>query len=59
MILLFLLLLSNDRCLLGDFRNSRLRNALGWGTLVLVSATIAALLVSLPLSLFGINLLGG
>ncbi len=59
MILLFLLLLSNDRRLLGDFRNSRLRNALDWGTLVLVSAAIAALLVSLPLSLFGINLLRG
>jgi Mn2+/Fe2+ NRAMP family transporter len=58
-ILVFLLLLINDRRLAGDLRNSRRYNVLGWGTLVLVTLAVATLLVSQTLSAFGINPLGG
>ncbi|HEU5431834.1 MAG TPA: Nramp family divalent metal transporter, partial [Thermomicrobiales bacterium] len=43
-ILLFILLLINDRGLVGDLANSRLTNALGWGTLVIVTVAVVALL---------------
>jgi Mn2+/Fe2+ NRAMP family transporter len=58
-ILVFLLLLINDRQLTGELRNSRLYNVLGWGTFVLVTTAVAVLLGTQLVSLFGIDLLGG
>jgi Mn2+/Fe2+ NRAMP family transporter len=45
-LLVFVLLLINDRRLAGDLRNGPVRNALGWGTLVLVSAAVLLLFVT-------------
>jgi NRAMP (natural resistance-associated macrophage protein)-like metal ion transporter len=58
-ILVFLLLLINDRRLVGDLKNSRLYNALGWGTFALVTVAVATMLGSQLLGLFGLDLLGG
>ena len=58
-ILVFVLLLINDRRLVDDLRNSRLYNVLGWGTFALVSTAVAVLLGTQFLGLFGIDLLGG
>lgn len=58
-ILVFLLLLINDRRLVGDLKNSRLYNALGWGTFALVTVAVATLLGTQLLNLFGMDILGG
>lgn len=58
-ILVFILLLANDRRLVGDLCNSRLYNILGWGTFALVTVAVATLLGSQLLSLFGVQLFGG
>jgi Mn2+/Fe2+ NRAMP family transporter len=58
-ILVFLLLLINDRQLTGELRNSRLYNVLGWGTFVLVTTAVAVLLGTQLASFLGIDLLGG
>jgi Mn2+/Fe2+ NRAMP family transporter len=42
----FILVLASDRRLMGQLRNTRLQAALGWGTLVLVSLALLALLGS-------------
>jgi NRAMP (natural resistance-associated macrophage protein)-like metal ion transporter len=57
--LVFILLLINDRRLTGDLTNTRLYNVLGWGTLAFVALAVIVLLGTQALSLFGINLLGG
>jgi NRAMP (natural resistance-associated macrophage protein)-like metal ion transporter len=56
-ILVFILLLINDRQLMGDLKNSRVYNVLGWITAGLVSVAVAFLLLQQILGLFGINLL--
>ncbi|MBI4493599.1 MAG: Nramp family divalent metal transporter [Chloroflexi bacterium] len=43
-ILVFLLLLANDARLAGALKNDRLHNVLGWGTCLLVTLAVAALL---------------
>ncbi len=53
-ILLFILLLVNDRTLVGELANSRLTNVLGWGTLVVVTIAVVALLGTQALALVGI-----
>jgi Mn2+/Fe2+ NRAMP family transporter len=58
-ILVFLLLLINDRQLTGELGNSRLYNVLGWGTFVLVTTAVAVLLGTQLASFLGIDLLGG
>ncbi len=58
-ILVFMLLLINDRRLVGDLKNSRLYNVLGWGTFALVATAVAVLLGTQLLGLFGVDLLGG
>jgi Mn2+/Fe2+ NRAMP family transporter len=58
-VLVFLLLLINDRQLTGELRNSRLYNVLGWGTFALVTTAVAVLLGTQLTSLLGIDLLGG
>jgi len=54
-ILLFLLLLANDRRLTGHLRNRWLSNTLGWGTFGLVTGAVVLLLGSQFLGLFGIG----
>lgn len=57
-ILVFLLLLINDRRLVGELGNSRLANVLGWGTFVFVTGAVAALLGLQALGLFGVRIPG-
>jgi Mn2+/Fe2+ NRAMP family transporter len=59
MILLFLLLLSNDARLMGHLKNGRLANVLGWSAFVFVSLAVLALLATQLLELFGLRVLGG
>lgn len=57
-ILVFMLLLINDRRLMRDLKNGGVTNALGWGTFALVGAAVATLLGTQLLEAFGIDLLG-
>ena len=57
-ILVFLLLLINDRRLVGALMNGTLYNVLSWGTVALVTIAVAALLGLQLLSALGINVLG-
>jgi Mn2+/Fe2+ NRAMP family transporter len=58
-ILVFLLLLINNAQWVGDLKNSRLYNILGWGTFALVTTAVVVLLGTQTLDLIGIHLLGG
>ncbi|HEX9117981.1 MAG TPA: divalent metal cation transporter, partial [Anaerolineae bacterium] len=58
-ILVFMLLLANDTHLMGDLRNSRLYNVLGWASTGLIGLAVAFLLIQQAAGLFGIKLLGG
>ena len=58
-ILVFILLLVNDRNLMGDLKNSRLYNFLGWGTFALITVAVVVMLGGQILDLLGINLFGG
>jgi Mn2+/Fe2+ NRAMP family transporter len=58
-ILLFILILANDRRLTGGLRTGRVSQLLGWGTFVLVTCAVSVLLGSQILGLFGISVLGG
>ncbi len=49
--LLFILLLANDRALMGELRNGRVYNVLGWGTFVLVTVADVVLLATQALGL--------
>jgi Mn2+/Fe2+ NRAMP family transporter len=55
-VLVFLVLLVNDRRLMGDHVNGRLGNALGWGAVALVVALNAVLLGVGLLSMTGVTL---
>lgn len=44
-ILVFVLLLVNDRRLMGELKNSRLYNVLGWGTFATVTVAVVAMLL--------------
>lgn len=57
-ILIFILLLVNDRNLMGDLKNSRFYNVLGWGTFVMVTIAVTVMLGGQILDLFGIELFG-
>jgi Mn2+/Fe2+ NRAMP family transporter len=50
-LLVFVLLLINDRRLAGDLRNSWLQNVLGWGTVALVGSAVLVLLVTQALNI--------
>jgi Mn2+/Fe2+ NRAMP family transporter len=54
-VLVFLLLLINDRRLAGDLKNGRVSNLLGWGTFALVAVAVVTLLGTQLLSLVGID----
>ncbi len=58
-ILVFILLLANDRAIAGELRNRLVDNVLGWGTAALVTGAVAILLGTQALSLVGITVLGG
>lgn len=58
-ILIFIMLLVNDRRLMGELRNTRRYNVLGWGTVVLVTAAVALLLATQLLGALGLHLFGG
>lgn len=58
-ILVFILLLVNDRNLMGNLANSRIYNFLGWGTFVMVATAVTIMLTGQILGLFGIELFGG
>jgi Mn2+/Fe2+ NRAMP family transporter len=51
-ILVFILLLINDRRLMGPLKNTRLANILAWGTLILISAAVLVMLGSQILGIF-------
>lgn len=58
-ILVFILLLINDKKLAGDLRNTRLYNILGWGTCVMISLAVVVMLGSQFLEAFGFHPFGG
>ncbi len=57
-ILVFILLLINDKRLTGDLKNTRRNNVLAIGTLVLITGAVVVMLGSQVLGLFGIHLFG-
>lgn len=58
-ILVFILLLVNDQNLMGDLKNSRLYDFLGWGTFVLITFAVIVMLGGQLLGWLGITLFGG
>ncbi len=58
-ILVFILLLINDKKLAGDLRNTRFYNILGWGTCALISLAVVVMLGSQILEAFGFHPFGG
>jgi len=55
-ILVFILLLINDRRLVGHLKNTRLYNVLGWGTFAVITTAVVIMLGGQFLDLFGIHL---
>lgn len=58
-ILVFILLLVNDRLLVGDLKNTKFYNILGWGTFALITTAVVIMLGGQLLEHFGIHLFGG
>jgi Mn2+/Fe2+ NRAMP family transporter len=58
-ILVFILMLGNDRRLTGALCNGPLGRILGWGTFALVTCAVVVLLGSQVLGMFGVTLPGG
>ena len=57
-ILVFILLLINDKRLTGDLKNTRRNNVLAIGTLVLITSAVVVMLGSQLLSLLGVQVFG-
>jgi NRAMP (natural resistance-associated macrophage protein)-like metal ion transporter len=57
-ILIFILLLINDERLMGELKNTRLYNVLGWGTFATITAAVAVMLGGQLLDLLGFKLFG-
>ncbi len=57
-LLVFILLLANNPRLMGDLKNTRLSNILGWGSIILIAASVIFGLVLQALPLFGIHFFG-
>jgi Mn2+/Fe2+ NRAMP family transporter len=55
-VLVFMVLLANDRRLMGEHRNGRIGNVLAWSAIGLVIALDAVLLGVAALGAFGVNL---
>lgn len=58
-ILVFILLLINDKPLTGDLKNTLVNNVLGFATLILITGAVGIMLGSQLLELFGIKIFGG
>jgi Mn2+/Fe2+ NRAMP family transporter len=58
-ILVFILLLINDKRLTGELKNTRLYNVLGWGTFAVITTAVVVMLGSQLLDLLGVKLFGG
>jgi NRAMP (natural resistance-associated macrophage protein)-like metal ion transporter len=58
-ILVFILLLINDKRLTGDLKNTTFYNFLGWGTFALITTAVVVMLGGKVLELFGVKLFGG
>jgi Mn2+/Fe2+ NRAMP family transporter len=58
-ILVFILLLVNDQHLMGELKNSRFYNILGWGTFTMITVAVVVMLGGQLLELLGMNLFGG
>jgi Mn2+/Fe2+ NRAMP family transporter len=58
-ILVFILLLINDSRLVGNLKNTRFYNFLGWGTFAMITVAVGIMLGGQVLELFGIHLFGG
>ncbi|MEO8356008.1 MAG: hypothetical protein ABI621_08840 [Chloroflexota bacterium] len=52
--LLFILRLINNQWLMGDLKNTRLYNVLGWGTFILITAAVGIILGSQILTALGV-----
>jgi Mn2+/Fe2+ NRAMP family transporter len=50
-LLIFMMIIVNDRSIMGRHTNSRLNNALAWGTIVIVIALTAVLMVMTALGI--------
>ena len=57
-LLVFQLLLVNDRRLVGTLANTRLYNVLGWGTVIFVTTAVVALLGTEALGFLGVDVFG-
>jgi NRAMP (natural resistance-associated macrophage protein)-like metal ion transporter len=57
-ILLFILLLIRDQRLVGELKNTRLYNALGWGTFGIITLAVLAMLTSQLFEALGLHLFG-
>lgn len=57
-ILIFILKLINDKHLMGDLKNTRLYNVLGWGTFAMITTAVVVMLSGQLLELLGISLFG-
>lgn len=58
-ILIFILILINDKRLTGDLKNTPFYNVLGWGTFAMITTAVALMLIGQLLNLFGLHLFGG
>ena len=58
-ILVFILILVNDRRLTGELKNTRLYNVLGWSTFAIITTAVVIMLGGQLLDLIGIHLFGG
>ena len=58
-ILVFILLLINDRRLTGELKNTRLYNVLGWGTFAVITFAVVVMLGSQLFEALGLHLFGG
>jgi Mn2+/Fe2+ NRAMP family transporter len=52
-------LLIRDQRLVGELKNTRLYNVLGWGTFGMITLVVLVMLVSQLFEAFGIHLSGG
>jgi Mn2+/Fe2+ NRAMP family transporter len=52
--LVFILRLVNDQQLMGDLKNTRIYNLLGWGTFILITAAVVIMLGSQILTVLGV-----
>jgi len=57
-ILVFILLLINDRLLVENLKNTHLYNVLGWGTFAMITIAVIIMLAGELLEFLGIHLFG-